>query len=96
MYFSPSLSIRSSVVFMLVMPSLVFDEMGISRNFRPSLVIACIMLRLKRRFVPSSFCSIASSSALGFADQEDIVCVSFLGIRSVFERTCSCGWKKRL
>lgn len=96
MYFSPSFRIRSSVVLMLVMPSFVLAETGISRNFKPSLLMACIMLWLKRRFVPSSFSSIASSNALVLADQVVIACTSFFGIKSLFESTCSCGWKNLL
>ena len=89
MYFSPSFRILSRTVLMFVMPSFDLEEMGISRNFMPSLSMACIMLWLKRRFVPSSFCSIASSSSLVFADHDVIACTSFFGIKSLFDRTCS-------
>lgn len=81
---------------MFVMPSLVLEETGMSRNFMPSLSMACIMLRLKRRLVPSSFVSMASSSSRGLADHDAIDCTSFFGSKSVFESTCNCGWKKRL
>ena len=61
---------RSSRVFTFTMPSLVFEDMGMRWNCKPSLFMACIMLRLKRRLVPSNFSSMASSSLLVFADQE--------------------------
>lgn len=81
---------------MFTMPSLVFDELGMRRNFKPSLLMADIMFWLKRRLVSSSFECRASSSAMGLADQDATAWASFLGIKSTLERIWSWGWKKRL
>lgn len=78
---------RSSVVLMLTMPSLVFEEVGIKRNFKPSLLIADIMFWLNMRFVSSSFVCSASSSAMGVLDHDAIAWASFFGIKSTFEST---------
>lgn len=76
---------RSKAVLMFVNPLFVLADIGSRRNFMPSWWMACIMFLLKRRFVPSSLCSIESSRVLGFVAQLVIVSISFSGSRSHFE-----------